>query len=463
MRVTSEDILNGPIENTLVRMTGPMIMAIFSMMMFGAVDTFFISLMGTDELAAISFTFPVTFTIMNLSIGMGIATSVILAQVIGRNQMDTAQRVCTDALWFSTLLVVIVAGLGVLTIDPLFRALGATDTTLPFIHEYMVIWYLSVGLLVIPMTGNAAIRATGDTKWPSILMMASGVVNAVLDPFLIFGIGPFPELGVAGAAIATAISWAIGFVIALWLLGYREKLLTYKLPSLQQMRDTWGKLIKIGSPISVANMLTPITILVLTALVARYGETAVAGYGAGGRIEAFAMVVAFAMTSTLSPFMAQNIGAGNITRARTALNISLKFILLFQLGGYIVLALAAPYVSRIFSADPAVLEVSKQYLLIMPAGAAFYALVIVIATAFNSAHESNKTLLVSVIRLIIFILPCAYIGGQLADIPGLFLGSVVGNALAAALAFWLVNKMLDRLELKQAAGETSTLKSSAET
>ena len=449
MRVTSEDILNGPIENTLVRMTGPMIMAIFFMMMFGAVDTFFISLMGTDELAAISFTFPVTFTIMNLSIGMGIATSVILAQVIGRKQMDTAQRVCTDALWFSTLLVVIVAALGVLTIEPLFRALGATDTTLPFIHEYMVIWYLSVGLLVIPMTGNAAIRATGDTKWPSILMMASGIVNAVLDPFLIFGIGPFPELGVAGAAIATAISWAIGFVIALWLLGYREKLLTHKLPSLQQMTDTWGKLVKIGSPISLANMLTPITILILTALVARYGETAVAGYGAGGRIEAFAMVVAFAMTSTLSPFMAQNIGAGNVTRARTALNISLKFILLFQLGGYVVLALAAPFVSRIFSADPAVLEVSKQYLLIMPAGAAFYALVIVIATAFNSAHESNKTLLVSCLRLFVFILPCAYIGGQLADIPGLFLGSVVGNALAAALAFWLVNKMLDRLERKQ--------------
>ncbi|MBT5331146.1 MAG: MATE family efflux transporter [Porticoccaceae bacterium] len=448
MRVTSEDILHGPIRETLVRMTGPMIIGIFAMMLFGAVDTFFISLMGTDELAAISFTFPVTFTIMNLSIGMGIATSVTLAQIIGRGEKQTAQRVCTDALWFSTVLVVLVALLGLVTIDPLFRALGATDNTLPFIREYMVIWYLAVGLLVIPMTGNAAIRATGDTKWPSILMMASGLVNAILDPFLIFGIGPFPEMGVTGAALATAISWAIGFIVALWLLGVRENLLTIALPTLAEVKSTWGQLLRIGSPISLANMLTPITILFLTALVARFGEAAVAGYGAGGRLEAFAMVVAFAMTSTLSPFMAQNIGAGNVGRAREALNMSLKFIFVFQLVAYMLLAIAAPWITSVFSKDPAVLLVANQYLWIMPAGACFYALVIVMATAFNAAKESNKTLLSSLVRLFVFILPCAFLGGYLMDIPGLFLGSVVGNLMAAVFAFWLVTKMLDRLEAK---------------
>lgn len=448
MRVTSEDILHGPIRETLVRMTGPMIIGIFAMMLFGAVDTFFISLMGTDELAAISFTFPVTFTIMNLSIGMGIATSVTLAQIIGRGEKQTAQRVCTDALWFSTVLVVLVALLGLVTIDPLFRALGATDNTLPFIREYMVIWYLAVGLLVIPMTGNAAIRATGDTKWPSILMMASGLVNAILDPFLIFGIGPFPEMGVTGAALATAISWAIGFIVALWLLGVRENLLTIALPTLAEVKSTWGQLLRIGSPISLANMLTPITILFLTALVARFGEAAVAGYGAGGRLEAFAMVVAFAMTSTLSPFMAQNIGAGNVGRAREALNMSLKFIFVFQLVAYMLLAIAAPWITSVFSKDPAVLLVANQYLWIMPAGACFYALVIVMATAFNAAKESNKTLLSSLVRLFVFILPCAFLGGYLMDIPGLFLGSVVGNLMAALFAFWLVTKMLDRLEAK---------------
>jgi len=196
-------------------------------------------------------------------------------------------------------------------------------------------------------------------------------------------------------------------------------------------------------------MLTPITILFLTALVARFGEAAVAGYGAGGRLEAFAMVVAFAMTSTLSPFMAQNIGAGNVGRAREALNMSLKFIFVFQLVAYMLLAIAAPWITSVFSKDPAVLLVANQYLWIMPAGACFYALVIVMATAFNAAKESNKTLLSSLVRLFVFILPCAFLGGYLMDIPGLFLGSVVGNLMAAVFAFWLVTKMLDRLESQE--------------
>lgn len=432
-----------------MRMTGPMVIGIFAMMMFGAVDTFFISMMGTTELAAISFTFPVTFTIMNLSIGMGIATSVILAQVLGRRQAERAQRVCTDALWFSLVLVILVAVIGLSTIDPLFSALGATENTLPYIHDYMVIWYATVGLLVIPMNGNAAIRATGDTKWPSLLMMASGLVNAVLDPFLIFGLGPFPRLGVQGAALATAISWALGFVAALWLLGKREKLLTPVLPTFGEWKDTAGKMLRIGTPISIANMLTPITIMLMTALVARHGEAAVAGYGAGGRIEAFAMILTFALTSTLSPFMAQNLGADQVKRAADALRSAVRFTLVFQLVAYSLLVLFSGPLSRIFSQDPEVLATAKLYLWIMPLGAAFYGLVTIYNTAFNAAHQSSKTLVTSGARLFLFILPCAWIGSALFDLVGLFIGSVIGNAMAMLLARSLALRMISDLE-KQA-------------
>lgn len=427
-------------------MTGPMVIGITAMMMFGAVDTFFISMMGTEQLAAISFTFPVTFTIMNLAIGMGIATSVILAQVIGRREMETAQRVCTDSLWFSVLLVVILAAVGLATIDPLFRLLGATDTTLPYIREYMLIWYAAVGLLVIPMNGNAAIRATGDTKWPSILMIISGLLNAILDPFLIFGIGPFPRLGVTGAALATAISWGLGFVVALWLLGHREKLLTAKPPTWLELTSTWKKMLQIGSPIALANMMTPITIMLVTALVARHGEWAVAGFGAGGRIEAFAMILTFALTSTLSPFMAQNIGAGNLGRAREAMDMAMRFTIRFQLVAYALLAIFSWPLARVFSADENVLSVTQLYLWLMPAGASFYAVMLIYNTAFNAAHQASKTLITASVRLFVFILPLTWLGGVLFQIPGVFVGSIIGNGLAALFARHSFNRMWQKLE-----------------
>lgn len=186
MRVTPEDILRGPLKHTLYRMTLPMIIGIFFMMAFGAVDTFFIGLMGSEELAAISFTMPVTMVILNLVIGLSIGTSVLVSSAIGKEGMKNAARKSTDSLLFSVALVVLVSIVGYFTVDPLFTALGASELTLPYIHEYMDIWYLCIGFMVVPIIGNSVIRATGDTKWPSILMMGSGLINAVLDPIFIF-------------------------------------------------------------------------------------------------------------------------------------------------------------------------------------------------------------------------------------------------------------------------------------
>lgn len=450
MPISSNDILNGPVSTTLWRMTAPMIIGIFAIMFFQLIDTYFIGLLGTTELAAISFTFPVTFTITSLTIGLGIGTSVLLAQVIGQGDSSTAKRITTDSLLLSVILVMLMAALGMASLEPLFRLLGATDTTLPFIQQYMVIWYPSVVLLVIPMVGNAAIRATGDTKWPSILMLGSGLINAVIDPLLIFGIGPFPELGVRGAAISSAIAWFAGLLGAIYLLHVRENLLDFTPPRWAELKKFWGALLKISMPISGANMLTPIAAAILTALVARFGDQAVAAFGAGTRIESMSMIVIFALTSALSPYMAQNLGAGKHERARQALQISLRFTLVFQLSVYAAMALAAPWIAATFSDDPVVIELIRQYLYIILLGSVFYTLVIVVNTAFNSAKQANKTLWLTLIRVFACLAPCAWVGGELWGYQGLLGGTVVGNAIACLVAWRMLHRTFDHMSREDA-------------
>ena len=450
MPISSNDILHGPVSSTLRRMTAPMIIGIFAIMFFQAVDTYFIGLLGTTELAAISFTFPVTFTITSLTIGLGIGTSVLLAQVIGQGDRSTAKRITTDSLLLSIILVIIMAALGITCLEPLFRLLGATDNTLPFIQQYMYIWYPSVVLLVIPMVGNAAIRATGDTKWPSILMLGSGLLNAIIDPLLIFGIGPFPELGVQGAAISSAISWLAGLLGAVYLLHVRENLIDFQRPQWPELKKFWGVLLKISMPISGANMLTPIAAAILTALVARFGEQAVAAFGAGTRIEAMSMIVIFALTSALSPYMAQNLGAGNCERAKQALKASLRFTLIFQFSVYAAAALAAPRLATIFSKDPVVIDLTSQYLYIVLLGSVFYTLVIVVNTAFNSAKQANKTLRLTLTRVFLCLAPCAWIGGELWGYQGLLGGTVVGNAVACLVAWRMLHKTFDHMSKTEA-------------
>ena len=230
MKITSDDILNGPVGPILARMTGPLVMGITMMILFELVDTYFVSLLDTAELAAISFTFPVTFTLLNFSIGFSVATSVLLASAIGQGNLSYAGRISTDSILLSTLILIVISLIGLVTVDPLFQWLGATEKTLPLIHDYIDIWYSAAGLLALLVVSNGALRATGDTKTPTMIMMLSGFLNAVLDPVFIFGFGPVPELGVKGAAIASALSWLVSSAVMIWVLWRREKLLVLCLP-----------------------------------------------------------------------------------------------------------------------------------------------------------------------------------------------------------------------------------------
>jgi len=446
MRITSEQILNEPVGPILARMTAPLVVAIVMMILFNAVDTYFVSRLGTVQLAAISFTFPITYTILNFSLGLSIATSVTLARAIGSGETDRARRITTDSILLTVIVVMLISIAGYLTVDPLFRLLGATDQTLVFIHEYMDIWYLFVGLMIVPTIGNSAIRATGDTRFPSIMMMLSGLLNAALDPLLIFGAGPVPAMGVSGAAIATVLAWTVGFCASLWVLRVRDRLLTFSIPDFRATKKYWWMLIKMGLPISIANMLTPVSAAIMTAMIAPYGEPAVAGFGAGSRIEALLLSVCFALTAALSPYMAQNLGARKFERARTALSLAVRFAVFLQLALFPLIFILAPYLAHIFSDDPAVIKVGVLYLRIMPLGTCFYGSLIVFNTAFNAAHQTYKTMLVSMFRVFLCYTPMAWTGGWLFQVPGLFCGAVIGNFIAALIGWSVVRRTYRDIE-----------------
>ena len=346
----------------------------------------------------------------------------------------------SDCLLFSLLLTIVVAVGGYLSIDPLFTLLGASAESLVLIHQYMDIWFFFVALLVIPMVGNSALRATGDTKWPGIIMIVGGLINVILDPILIFGWGSIPAMGIAGAAWATVGSWLVSFVIGMLILAVREKLILLSLPKRDVLLSHWGELIKIGVPISVANIMLPLTLGILTAMLAQFGEAVVAGFGAGGRIESFALIVAMAITASLSPFMAQNLGANQQQRAHDACMLMMKYALTIQFVLWILLFVFARPLANVFSNEEDVVSITTLYLKIMPAGALFYTILIILNTAFNAHENSNTTLLSSTARLVLFVVPCAWFGSKLHGVDGLFVGCVIGNILSSIFGWWLYRK-----------------------
>ncbi|HUV82423.1 MAG TPA: MATE family efflux transporter [archaeon] len=435
-------LIEGPVGKILFNMTVPMIFGMVGMVAFNLVDTFFVGQLGTQELAALSFTFPIIMVIGSLAMGIGVGSSAVISKAIGRGDHHMVQRLTTDSLILSLLLVAFFVIIGMLTIEPLFRLLGATPEIVPLIREYMVIWYPGVLFVIIPMVGNNAIRATGDTKTPSVIMLVAVVVNIVLDPILIFGLGPFPMLGLTGAAIATVLARAITLIVALWVLYYRDRMMTFDIPPVKTIIDSWKSILYIGLQVAATRLLSPIAMGIIIALIATYGHEAVAAFGVGIRIEFLAMTVIFALSTVIGPFVGQNLGAGRYDRVKLGVKYSNGFSLIWGVVMFALLAVTARPVASIFNDDPVVISIIMLYLWIVPIGYALFGVFQISTITLNVLNKPVPAAILMVIQMFVLYIPLAYVGSYLFGLTGIFGAIVLAYSLTGIASHFVLKRVL---------------------
>ncbi len=438
-KLDKHGLLSDPIPDALIRLAVPMLFGMIAILMFNLVDTFFISLLGTNALAAVSFTFPVTFGLNCITMGMSVGISTSIGRLLGSGDTQSAARLTTHGLLLAVILMMLGSSLGFFTIDPLFTLMGASPDLLPIIHEYMTVWYIAIPLLVIPMTGNSAIRATGDAKSPAKIMVMAGLINGILDPLLIFGYGPFPELGVKGAAISSGISWAVALTASLYLLHRREKLLT--VPVFRKLKADWQQILQIGAPAGLSNALNPLSSALLMTLLAAQGTASVAAFGAAMRIESILVIGMMALGSSLMPFMAQNLGANQPERAFKALFTAMRFAILFQLLIFIAMVPLSMPLASLFSQDTTVQAQLWHYLLVVPASYGLQAVCMLLISALNALHKTVNALIWNLLRLFGFMLPSAWIGSLYYGTEGLFIGIAFANIIGGLGAYLYARRL----------------------
>lgn len=425
----------------MARLTLPMILGMISMMLLGITDTFFISMLGTTELAAVSFSQPVANTMISIALGIGMSLGALVSRLIGASQHEQAGRLITDTKIIAATIAVSMAIIGYVVIDPLFKALGATEEVMPLIRAYMSIWFVAAPFWMLTLIGNNALRAIGDVKASATIMTLLSLLNLAIDPLLIFGIGPFPRLEVAGAAWATLIACAVAWMCSLSVLGFREHLLKFTQPRFSHLLPNWRELFKIGIPAVAANIMTPLAAALLTAIIARFGPEAVAGFGVGSRVEFVSLMVVFALSSTLPMFIGQNVGAGQKHRAFHALMGCLKFALVFQAVVYLLLILISPYIAAAFSDNPQVRLVIRSFLLILPLTYGAHGVVILVMVSLNVLRRPRTALLTTLIRLMLLYVPLAYLGSRWGGITGIFIGAATANVIAGIVSFCIIRRV----------------------
>lgn len=428
-------LTEGPVGRHLVHMTVPMLLGIATMMGQGLIDAWFLGKVGDSALAAFSFGFPMLMIITSVAIGLGAGTSSVVARAIGAGDHRRARRLATDSLLLSFLITASLATIGILTIGPLFRLLGAPPDMIPMIRSFMTILYSGVPFLVVGMVGTSSMRATGDTRLPGKLMIFGALLNVVLDPILIFGVGPIPAMGLDGAATAALLARGTMFVGTLYFLMHRLDMVSFNKPDPVELRKSWSDILHVGLPAAGTNAIIPVAVAVITAMIARYGPDAVAGFGVASRIESMVLVIYYALSSVIGPFVGQNLSAGREGRIQLSLRLCALFCLASGLAIAALLALLSNFVAGLFSQNEAVVSVTCLFLWIVPISYGAYGIVMVVNAAFNGLGKPMPAVYISVTRMIVLYVPLALIGMRWFGIAGIFGAYAIANLLSGLLGY----------------------------
>ncbi len=440
------NLTQGHILKQLISLALPMAFGVFAIIGFNLVDTFFVARLGNTELAAITFTFPFPLLIGSVAFGIGAAVSSFVSRALGAGDYKVVKAFTTDSLLLGVILALIISFIGILTIDPIFRALGAGEDTLPHIKSYMNIWYFNLPFIVIPMIGNNAIRAMGNTRFPAMVMAVAGLVNALLDPLLIFGLLGFPKLGLQGAAIATVISRIFTLMASIYVLHFKYQVLINPFTRFRETLSNWKAIAALAFPAFLTNLVNPIAMAVVTKMVSRYGSDVVAGFGVGSKIESFLAILIIGLAASLGPFVGQNYGAKNFERIKEALKIANLFPVIWGTLMFITMYFFSENLSALFNDKPEVIAASRNYLLIISFGLVGYGLLHNAVAVFNVLGKPKISLMINIFKMILVYLPFAFILKGSFHQQGIYVAVLLSHLFAGSLIYFLLMKEVSKCQ-----------------
>lgn len=440
----SAKLTTGSIPGHLVSQTLPMVIGVAAIMSIGLVDSYFIGQLGSAELAAISFIFPISVALSSLGVGVMVGINSVVARALGEGDDDKAIRRANFGVIFAVVSGLIMALTLYLLLDPLFRLMNAPDDLLPIIMTYMVPYAAGFPLILAIMGVNGVMRGQGEARKTSYVSVTYAAANWVLDPILITGAFGFEGFGIVGAAYATIIGWALGLAMAFYLLSQTD--LPFNPAKLRgaSIIDPMISILRVGVPAACSNAINPIGLSVLTALIAAEGQAAVAGFGAAGRLQSFAVVPLLALSGSIGAIVGQNWGARKLDRAREAALYAGGFCLVWGLAIAIAMVAAGEWFADFFTEDPAVIEEFALYLEIAAWGYAGFGLLIVGNGILNAVDRASFALGQSFARVFLVMLPFAWFLQSSWGSEAIYAAELAANLFGAVTATLIVAYILRR-------------------
>ena len=409
-------------------------MGLVTVMGANLIETIYVSLLGTDELAALGFTFPLVMLLQSMTMGLGVGASSVVARKIGADEWVQATSIISHSLLITVIFVGIVSLLVSSTLSEIFDLLGAEKNIKSMALEFMEVWFYGLPFFAVAMVGTSLMRAAGDVATPGYLMAAGSFLQVLFGPALIFGFSEWDGFGLKGAAIAFIVARTTTFLFVIYFLNKNKFLVS----SLDDFWLSTREVFHVGLPAIASNLIGPLSMTFITRLVAGYGSAAVAGFSLASRIETMLAMVVWAISMSVGPFVGQNWGARKFERVWKAVSLANIYAVSWGALSYVVLFLTSPLVINTVTDELAVADAALTYLLIVPIGMGLMGISANASNSFNALGKPVPPLVMSVVQMLVLTIPLAILGNFFLGFPGIFIGGVFAMLISATVIhIWL--------------------------
>lgn len=439
---TEHDFTSGSIDRAIILLSIPMVLEMVMEGLFAVVDIFFVARLGKEAVATIGLTEVVMTQMVALALGLSMATTAMVARRIGEKDKEGASKAAMQAIFIGIILCSAIAVFFYFTSSDILRFMGGSEKLIEMGSGYTRILLTGSSTLFFLFLLNAIFRGAGDASIAMRTLWIANGVNIILDPLLIFGLGPFPELGVAGAAVATTTGRGIGVCYQIYHLVNGKSQVHLQRRHLIWLGDIIRRLIRVSSTGVLQFAIATFSWLFIIRIISLFGDAAVAGYSIGIRIIIFTILPAWGMASAASTLVGQNLGALQPERAEKSVWRSAFFNMIFLSVISAIFIAFAPGIISLFTKEVEVAYYGILCLRIICLGYIFYAYGMVIGQAFNGAGDTVTPTWINFIAFWLLQIPLSYTFAKLFNWGpvGVFWGIAISESMLAVIAVYIFRK-----------------------
>jgi putative MATE family efflux protein len=422
-------LTRGSISRSIFRLALPLLAANLLQDLFNIVDTIFIGRLGEAQLAALTASGTIIGLAMVLMIGVSTGTIALVARHVGQDDVRKAENDVAQALLLAIIATFVVSPFFYFAPSHLLELMGAESDVVGYGNQYMRIMGVGAFTITISIALSSAIQGSGDAVTPMKILALSTVLNIVLDPLLIFGLGPFPEMGVTGSSLATVIARGAGLPLFFYALGKRRTILHMSWRRIRFDLKTMGAMLWIGVYSALQELVRSVSNFALYGLAFTFGTAVGAAYGVGTRLRMTVLTVGFAFAAASAVLVGQNLGAEKPQRAEKTAWGAVGFYEIMMVVMLSIFILMPEEVMLVFTDQPDVVRVGAEYVSIFGLALPFLAMSVVLSRAFGGAGETKVPMMITAISLICIRIPLAYYLAGIIGVSGIWYGLFATNVI----------------------------------